>query len=209
MKRLFRWLLEILCLAYVIGFVLMLAESRGLELPELLKGYAHRFHKVLDAFMLSGLFGIVFLACFIFVLIWMNKKMGWRDLASRYSLSKDRFRQLRPRLVSSQAYMNNLRYNGIHIGLVPEGIVLKHPFPFSCFSTGLLLPWSDIEVVRITRNPFPKGSRRHLQHFFSRLMRSKYLEVKLRFFPEHTIFLWWENEWRSVIPGNIKFETGE
>lgn len=209
MKRLFRWLVEIFCVAWVVGFALIFAKHRGFELPEVLERYVQWFERALDEFVLSGLFAIVFLACFIFAEVWSNKKMGWKDLASRYALSKDRFRQLRPRLASGQAYMNDMRYNGIHIALVPEGIVLKHPFPFSCFSTALLLPWSDIEVVRITRNPFPKRSRRGLQHFFSRLMRSKYLEVKLTFFPEQTIFLWWENEWRSVIPEGIRLETEE
>ncbi len=189
MKRLFRWLLQILCLVCVVGFVLMFGKSHGFELPEFLERYAQWFQKALDAFVLSGLFGIAFLACFIFVLIWANKKMGWRDLASRYSLPKDRLSQLRPRFVSSKAYMNNLRYNGIHIALLPKGIILKHPFPFSCFSTALLLPWSDIEVVRITRSPSTKGSRRDLQHFFSRLMTSNYLEVKLTSFPEQTTYL--------------------
>jgi len=209
MKRLFHWLLEILCLAYGVGFILMFAESHGFELPELLRRYARWFHKAMDAFVLSGLFGIVFLACFILVVIWVNKKMGWRDLASRYSLPKDRLSQLRPRLVSTQAYMNNLRYNGIHVAFVPEGIVLKHPFPFSCFSTALLLPWSDIDAVRISRSPCPQGSGGGFRQFLSRLMRSNYLEVKLRFFPEQTMFLWWQNEWRPLIPGNIKFEIGE
>lgn len=205
-KLAFKLFGRIIFIVFVLYFISFFLNFQGYVVPAL-EDYRKWFEKIIDL-LFSNLyfhlcFGVGFIALFIWGSFDSNKKMGWDELASRYSISRDRVKKMNIEFDYGQSYFNDVYYNGIHLSSTPNGLILKHPFPFDYLHPSLLIPWNEIDSIKIERGLKPDGKNNLLNKIGAVISPWKYANVKLLRFNKIGIVIPWKSNTRKNAPETL------
>ena len=210
MKKSVTYLLKLLAgiwsVAFVIFFLSYLLNTQNIIIP-FFENYREGFEGLWDSFFsnwfLNLCFGIGFIAIFMWILSKSNKDMGWDDLAKKYSFSRNEIKNLNIEFDYGQSYFNDIYYNGIHLSSIPKGLILRHPFPFNYLKSALLIPWSEIEAIKIERGLKRDGQNNLFSKLGDKISPWKYANLKLSSFSNFSVIIPWKSNVKMNAPEKL------
>ena len=186
----------ILFIAFAVYFISIFLSFQGITVT-ILEDYREWFDNFSDLLHSNWFFNLCFGIGFIIVFIWIflrsNKDMGWNDLAGKYSIPRDEINHLNIEFdYYGQSYFNDVYYSGIHLSSIPDGLILRHPFPFYYLKPALFIPWDEIQSITIERGLKPVGKNNLLNKIGAIISPWKYANVKLLLFKDIGMVIPWK-----------------
>ncbi len=142
----------------------------------------------------------------IFVLFKLGKDSGWKDLAKYFA--NNYAKPNNSRFVSGSGYIGKVSHNGMLKVCADEvGFYIKAMFPFSFGHNPLLIPWSEISLLKkesaLVSNKTPDFIRKLAASF----TRKKYMKIQLQNHPEQNIVIHWEDDFNQFVPPSVSRES--
>lgn len=167
------------------------------KLPGFAIEYRNQFRDLLEAFLKSPWFIVVFIAMWFFVAIQLAKKSGWKNLAEQYS--RHYVAPVTTSFSRGSGYIGKTSYNGVlRVCADSLGLYLKIMFPFSFGHKPLLIPWSDIKNVTDEKALVPEKTPKILRKIAELLTRSKYMKIELKSYPDQKLVVHWDKRFNDL-----------
>jgi len=203
MKIFFKFIGLILAISFLSYLALSLYSGTGGEIPAIAKQYVSTFRHLLDSFLTSHWFFVVFSAGWLGVSYTLGKESGWQNLAKKHSYKSQS--DTPKTFYTGNGYIGNIRYNGIlQISANNRGIYLRIFFPFRFGHKKLFLTWRDIASITLENGLFSDKTPGFLKKIGKSLSKTEYLDIKLNQFPEQRLTIQSFDKIRGLIPQNIK-----
>ncbi|KGJ86385.1 hypothetical protein [Colwellia psychrerythraea] len=202
MKIVLKFIGFIWAVSFLSFFVLSFYSGTGGEIPTIAQEYVIHFQGLLESFLTSQWFFIVFVAGWFGVSYSLGKQSGWQNLAKKYGNYK--YDNPNVNFRTGNGYIGKIRHNGIlKVATNSKGVYLRVLFPFKFGHKNLFIPWQDISVVTSERGLFSDKTPSFLKRIGKTISGTEYLNIKLPQFPEQRITIQSSEQLLGSIPKNI------
>lgn len=203
MKIVLKFIGLIWAVSFLSFFFLSLYAGTGGEIPPLAQEYATNFQGLLESFLTSHWFFIVFVAGWFGVSYSLGKESGWQNLAKKYGNNKDENSD--ENFKTGNGYIGKTRHNGIlKVSANNKGLYLRVLFPFKFGHKNLFIPWEDIAAITSESGLFSKKTPSFLKRMGKLISVTEYLNIKLHHFPEQRLTIQSSERLLGFIPKHIK-----
>ncbi|MBN56845.1 MAG: hypothetical protein CMI04_04030 [Oceanospirillaceae bacterium] len=195
-------------ISFVLFFAVQFYAGCCGEVPTSAQWYATSFESLLMSFLGSYWFLGLFLCAWFGILAKLSSNSGWKTLSEKYGIKRLTGDRLQFRAVSG--YVGEVRCDGsLKIAVTTQGLYLKVLFLFKFGHKDLFIPWSDITISVEKRGLPPAKAPLFLSRLVGRLLRSNYLRVHLRQFPDQKLILEVPDSLLTHIPSEIMESTAK
>jgi len=168
------------------------------KLPNFAIEYRNQFRALLDAFLKSPWFLVVFITMWLLVAFHLAKKSGWKNLAEQYSLHY--VAPVKSSFSKGSGYIGSISYNGVlKVYADSLGLYLKIMFPFSFGHKALIIPWSDIKTVTDEKALVPEKTPKILRKIAELVTRASYKKVVLKSYPDQRLVIHWDKRFNGLL----------
>lgn len=152
---------------------------------------------------------LIVIAVWVSISYSMAKNSGWKKLREHFSYKTGQKSngQKYLKLHAVVGKIGKINYRGmLKVGTIAEGIVLKVYMPWLIGHPMLLIPWSSIAIVRISKPQLSPNN------FLGLKMRSKitkeaffaqYAEISLKEFPDLHMSITWHSSFDDHLPDDV------
>jgi len=203
MKIVLKFIGLIWAVSFFSFFILSFYSGTGGEIPPIAQEYVINFQDLLESFLTSHWFFIVFVAGWFGVSYTLGKESGWQNLAKKYGNNK--YDNPDENFQTGNGYIGKTRHNGIlKVAANSKGVYLRVLFPFKFGHKNLFIPWQDIEAITSESGLFSNKTPSFLKRVGKLISGTEYLNIKLHQFPEQRLTIQSTEQLLSFIPKNIK-----
>ena len=175
----------------------------GGELPNFALQYVSSFNKLLESFLTSSWFFVVFVFGWFGVSYSLGKESGWQNLAKHYSQSIQIDRNAK--FNTGNGYIGKTRHNGIlRVYGNKKGLFLKVFFLFKFGHKDLFIPWHDISSITLDKGLFSSKTPKLLKRLGESISKNSYLNIILNEFPEQRLTIQHFDELNNEIPLHLR-----
>ncbi|MDH5629451.1 MAG: hypothetical protein OEY96_04785 [Gammaproteobacteria bacterium] len=194
---------------FLIFFTIMVFIFLPEQMMDLIFDHSVNYEELLQEIASPKLYFILFVFLIIFINILKEKDdhpndNDWKEMLKYFSKNYHPLKKLSFKFGSGYiGYETN--FNFLLICADTVGLYIKHIFPFNLTLKPILIPWSEISLIKTEKKKPPFLQIPSFINNKSGISaQTKYVKINLNKFPEQEIVIQWEDDFDSFVPSSLK-----